>query len=109
MQLSRLMAHAREWPPRLCKQASLEQVTTKLDQYVALLGALDSFGDDLLAHVVTQIDHRAHDLALGRSLVDVAHERHVELDELRLELREASKPSIACAQVVERNPEAKLA
>jgi hypothetical protein len=46
---------------------------------------------------------------LGRLLVHVAHEGHVELDDLRFEQCEAREPRVAGTQIVDGDLEAHLA
>ena len=51
-----------------------------------------------------------HDVPLGERAAERArHERHVELDDLRHQAREAGQPAVAGADVVDRDPEAELA
>ena len=59
--------------------------------------------------LAAQLGDRAHEPLLHRVLVDVAHERHVELDEVAVERRERAHARVAAAEVVDRDAEAELA
>src|SRR5439155_11324565 len=101
---------ARGWksPRGLRVQIALEQVDPAVDARVALRGGLDALGDDAAAELATQGRDRTDDAALGRVAVQPAHERHVELDDLRLERRERAEGRVARAEIVDRDPVAEL-
>src|SRR5260370_22175812 len=83
------------------EEIALQEIAAEGQERVALARRLHALGDDLAAQLATQAHRRAHDVARRRRLIDVAHQRHVELDELRLEARQAGQPRVAFAQIVD--------
>src|SRR3954469_7386885 len=105
---SRLEPRLGERLVRLAEQVSLEERATDLLQRVALVRRLHALGDDGDSQVLAKIDDRGDQLALRRLLVDAANERHVELDDMRLELGEAGEAGVSGAEVVHGDPVAHL-
>src|SRR5439155_16047520 len=84
---------------------ALQVVAAELDQAVALLGLLDAFGDDLEALVAGKAQQEADEVSRRGVLVDVAHEGHVELDELGSEVGDGAEAGVARAEVVDGDAE----
>src|SRR5262249_24160818 len=93
----------------LGEEIALEQIAAELDERVALLDVLDALAHDHHAHVLAERGHRANQLLLRRLLVHVAHQGHVELDDLGLKQREAREAGVTGAEIVDRDLKAHLA
>src|SRR5260370_20834262 len=91
---------------RFRKKVALQEIATECDEKIALLGRLHAFRHDqhaqLLAHRYHRTDHRL----LRVVLVDVAHQGHVQLYELRLQSRKAREARITGAKVIDGDSEA---
>jgi hypothetical protein len=81
-----------ERPSLASRRDSLEEVTAQLDEGVSLFDDFDALGDHRDAHVLEEGSHRPSKLSLHRTLVNVTHERHVELYELGFEALGAMPP-----------------
>jgi len=62
----------------------LQEVAPFEQKGVALFDHFYAFGDDELAEVVTEVNHRTDDTELLGVGVNAPYQRKVELDELRL-------------------------
>src|SRR5258705_11628378 len=60
-----------------------------------------AFGDHHRAVLVGEANHRLHQILLDEVLVDAVDERHIELDEVRLEIRNRAKTRVAASRVVD--------
>src|SRR5712671_953181 len=88
------------------EEEALLQVAAQALQRVALLAGLDAFRQHGDAQLLAQRGDGPHQLPLGGLAVEVAHQRDVQLGDLRVELDEAGEPRVAGAQVVNRDGEA---
>src|SRR5689334_14077006 len=70
---------------RLGEQITLEQVDTRVDTRRSLTLGLDTLGNDAAAELAYEIRDGRDDPALRGVAIELAHERHVELDDLGLE------------------------
>ena len=73
---------------------------------VALAGGLDALGDDLHAGIVADPSMPRTIAWRVLQVVDAADQRHVELDQVRLEIREQREPGVAGAEIVDGGEEA---
>src|SRR5262245_16339206 len=94
------------WP---MQEKSLYEVNSELLHRLELLGALDAFGDHLGSMVVGEIHHRRDQILFDEIRIDRVDERHVELDEVRLEVGDRSQPGVATSRVVDGEAEATFA
>ncbi len=70
---------------------------------------LDTLGDDSTAELATQVGDRRDDTLLDRLAIDVAHERHVELDDLGLERRQCTERGVTRTEIVDGDTVAETA
>ncbi len=66
----------------------------------------DPFGDDFDAQGGADPKDAAYDRLLYHVLVDITDQRHVQLDDVRLELGQQIQPRIACTEIVDGGFEA---
>src|SRR5688572_14224487 len=92
--------HARKAPRRLREQEALEEVATDRDERVALGAGFDTLGDDGDAERLAERLQRCDQAALDRLPIDAAYERHVELDDFGLKVREARQGRVPGAEIV---------
>src|SRR5690349_11078854 len=71
------------------EQITLQEVAAEVDERVAFLDIFDALPHHHHPHVLAERSHRPDEFLLGRLLVNVAYERHIELHDLGLEEREA--------------------
>src|SRR5262245_5811437 len=69
----------------LVEQEALSELHAQRDQRAALFLALDALGDHPGADLLAERAQRFQQAALDAALVDVAHQAHVELQELGLD------------------------
>lgn len=67
----------------LAEEPALGQLTAHLDQYGELCGGLDAFGDHPQSERVADLDHGPQDRLVGRVIRSGAHQRAVELEDVR--------------------------
>src|SRR5690348_5615989 len=82
---------------------ALQQVAPQVSDTCQFVARLDTFGHNADLHLTTETDDRLHDPLFCRGLTDVTDERHVELDEVGLEVRECREASVAGAEIVHGN------
>ena len=88
------------------EQESLPVVDPELHAGLELALALDALGDDGRLHLVGEGLERARHLPADVARIDVAHELHVELQVLRVEVRHLLQARVAGPDVVDRDREA---
>ena len=71
------------------------------DERVELLDALDALGDDPRVDARRELAQRLDDRGLRRVVVEVVHERAVDLDEVRVQRGDARERAVAGAGVVD--------
>src|SRR3954470_5816179 len=76
------------------KQVALAQIAAESHQGVPLLPGLDPLGDHLDLQILAEADDRPEQLLLRRRAIDAAHQRHVDLHDLWLELCKARQTGI---------------
>src|SRR5215472_12994209 len=78
---------ARKRLPGPREQVPLQEIALELHELLPLGLRLDPLGHHLDAELVTQRGHRADQFLLRGACVDVPHQGHVELDDLRFKRR----------------------
>ena len=91
------------------EEEALHEMHAQSLHRLVLLGALDPLGDDFRALVVREADHRLHQILLDEVRVDAVDQRDVELDEIRLEVRDGAQAGVPAARVVDGEAIAALA
>ena len=86
------------------QQEPLADGDAQAHQGAALLLRLDPLGDQLAAGLGGEVDHARHQRLAGRVAVNVAHQLHVQLDDLRPQLRDVPQRGEARPGVVDRDP-----
>lgn len=81
-------------------------MNARIEQEITLCRGLDAFGDHLDAHLVAQADQMLDDGLAGRVLVDLPDQIHIDLDQVRLEIRQQLQPRIAGPEIVDGGLEA---
>src|SRR4051812_45858875 len=74
-----------------------------------LFGALHTLGDHHRAMLVGEADHALDEILLDEVRVNRVDQRDVELDEIRLEVRNGAESGVAAAGVVHREPKSFIA
>src|SRR5690348_13329954 len=87
-------------------QPALDEGDSGVADRGALGLGLDALGDDGGAELAGERGHRADDATLGGVALDVADQRHVELDDLGLERGERGEAGVAGAEIVDGDAEA---
>src|SRR5471032_247096 len=88
---------------------TLHQKYSAVGQEVALAGTFDAFGNDSNAQLLTDCDNPLDDYLTDTILVDIANQRHVEFDQVRLEIGQQVQPRIAGTEIVDGGLEAEFA
>ena len=91
------------------EEEALHQVNTQLLHRLELLGALDALGNDLRSVIVRELHHRLDEVLLDEVRIDAVDQRDVELDVVRLQIRDRSKTRVAAARVIDGESKAHLA
>src|SRR5579871_1450680 len=104
-----LPAHRGEAVGGVGEEVALEEVAAELDQGVAFGGAFDALDDDAGAEVFADRVEGVDQFLFEWVLVDVAGQRHVDLDHLGGEGGEAGEAGVTGAQVVEGDAVAEAA
>ena len=95
-----VVATLMENDPETGRRLDLQQVAAEVDQHVALARGLDALAHHQGADVAAYLDHRLDEPPLERLLVDVAHQRHVEIHDLRANVDDAGEGGVAGAEIV---------
>src|SRR5664279_5691196 len=90
-------------------QITLQIVAAEIHEHARFGLGLDTLADDLRPLLAAQLGHRTHEPLLHRVLIDIADERHVELDVVTVERRERAHSCVAAAEIIDRDLEAELA
>src|SRR5690606_6415416 len=83
------------------EQVTLEQVNPHALQLAQLAVGFDALGDHLDIQHAAHAENALNDGLAYRIGVDAAHQRHVQFDDVRLELGQQVEPRIAGANVVD--------
>lgn len=84
----------------------LQQVNAQIAQAQRFLARLDALGDYGDAELGAHARDRVRDEAPYAVLVNVARQSHVDLDDVRLELREQIQPRMAGPEIIDRRAHA---
>ena len=83
------------------QQKALTEVhSCSLDQH-QLPGSLDALGHHLGAHVLAQPDHRFQQQELTRALLDAGDQLAIQLDDIRIEIRDVLDVGEAGAKIID--------
>lgn len=72
------------------------------------ISPFNPLGDDLHAQLATHLNNAATDGPARLVMVDVSDQTHIELDQVRLKIRQKSQPGITGSEIVDRNDESAL-
>jgi hypothetical protein len=91
------------------QEEALHQMHAKVLHRLELLRALDALGDHHGAVIVREAHHRLHQVLLDEVGIDGVDQGDVELDKIRLEVRDRSQAGVPTARVVDGKAKAALA
>src|SRR5262245_21573368 len=94
------------WP---VQEEPLHEMDAEVLHRLEFFGAFDAFGDHHRAVIVRELHHRLDEILLDEVGVDGVDQRDIELDEIRLEIRDRSETGVTAPRVVDRETEAALA
>src|SRR5690349_14309587 len=77
---------------RRMQEEPLHKMNTELLHRLILFRTLDSLRDDLRVLIIRKPHHRLDEILLDEVRVDAVDQRNVELDEIRLEVRNRAEP-----------------
>ena len=94
---------------RMRQQIALHQIHAEFCHHRQFRGGLDAFGHRHETFATAELDQVLHQAPRASFAFDTAHQVHVELHDVRLELRQQVQAGVAGAQVVECDAKPALA
>ena len=85
---------------------ALHLVAAEAAQALELALGLDALGDHAQAQAVAEIDDRAHDHLVVQVVLEVLHERLVDLEPLDRQPLDVGERGVAGAEIVDRQADA---